>query len=150
MVKKSGIRALKPSGERNRRASGERNPVHSQPLDQIHIRDLLLRCIVGVFPEERRAKQDVMINITLYADLSAACRSDQLGDTVDYKTIKQAVIAEVESSECQLVEHLAERIANICLKDRRVQRVRVRLEKPGALRFARSVGVEIVRERPAQ
>ena len=149
MVKKSGVRALKPSGERNRRASGERNPVHSQPLDQIHIRDLLLRCIVGVFPEERRAKQDVMINITLYADLSAACRSDQLGDTVDYKTIKQAVIAEVESSECQLVEHLAERIANICLKDQRVQRVRVKLEKPGALRFARSVGVEIVRERPA-
>jgi D-erythro-7,8-dihydroneopterin triphosphate epimerase len=147
MAKKTRARALKPSGERMKRARGEHSP---HPLDQIHIRDLLLRCIVGVFPEERRTKQDVMINITLYADLSAACRSDQLKDTVDYKTIKQAVIAEVESSECQLVEHLAERIANICLKDQRVHRARVRLEKPGALRFARSVGVEIVRERPAQ
>jgi D-erythro-7,8-dihydroneopterin triphosphate epimerase len=150
MAKKSRARTPKLSGERNARASGARKPAHSQSLDQIHIRDLLLRCIVGVFPEERRAKQDVMINITLYADLSAACRSDQLGDTVDYKGIKQAVIAEVESSECQLVEHLAERIARICLKEQRVLRVRVRLEKPGALRFARSVGVEIVRERPAQ
>jgi dihydroneopterin aldolase/D-erythro-7,8-dihydroneopterin triphosphate epimerase len=121
-----------------------------RPLDAIHIRDLLLRCIVGVFPEERHAKQDVVINITLFADLSAACRSDNLADTVDYKALKKEVIAMVESSDCQLVEHLAERIAGICLRQSRVQRVRVLLEKPGALRFARTVGVEIVRERPAQ
>lgn len=121
-----------------------------RPLDAIHIRDLLLRCIVGVFPEERRAKQDVVINITLYADLSAACRSDRLDDTVDYKALKKDVIAMVESSECQLIERLAERIADICLRQSRVQRVRVLLEKPGALRFARTVGVEIVRERSEQ
>jgi len=118
-----------------------------RPLDAIHIRDLLLRCVVGVFPEERRAKQDVIINITLYADLSTACRSDRLEDTVDYKAIKNEVIADVESSECQLVERLAERIAAICLKPDKVARVRVLVEKPGALRFARTVGVEIVRER---
>ncbi|MCY3022975.1 MAG: dihydroneopterin aldolase [Planctomycetota bacterium] len=121
-----------------------------RPLDAIHIRDLLLRCIVGVYPEERRAKQDVVINLTLYADLSAACRSDRLEDTVDYRAIKKEVIADVETSECQLVEHLAERLARICLKPERVARVRVLVEKPGALRFARTVGVELVRERPAQ
>lgn len=116
-------------------------------LDRIHIRDLLLRCVVGVNPEERRVRQDVVINITLCADLSAAGRSDRLEDTVDYKKIKREVMAEVEASRCRLVEHLAERIAAVCLKDRRVRRVRVLLEKPGALRFARTVGVEIERGR---
>jgi dihydroneopterin aldolase/D-erythro-7,8-dihydroneopterin triphosphate epimerase len=90
---------------------------------------------------------DVVINITLCADLSAAGRSDRLEDTVDYKKIKREVMAEVEASRCRLVEHLAERIAAVCLKDRRVRRVRVLLEKPGALRFARTVGVELERGR---
>lgn len=121
-----------------------------RPLDAIHIRDLLLRCILGVFPEERENKQDVVINLTLFADLSAACRSDRMEDTVDYKTIKQEVIAVVESSACQLAERLAEQVAEVCLRHERVRRVQVLLEKPGALRFARTVGVEIVRERPAR
>jgi len=120
-----------------------------RPLDAIHIRDLMLRCIVGVYPEERRAKQDVAVNITLYADLSTACRSDRLEDTVDYKAIKKKVVAEVEASECLLLEHLTERVAAICLGEPKVQRVKVLIEKPGALRFARTVAVEIVRERPA-
>ncbi|MGD0090722.1 MAG: dihydroneopterin aldolase [Planctomycetota bacterium] len=116
-------------------------------MDAIHIRDLLLRCVVGIYPEERRAKQDVLINITLFADLSAACRSDRIEDTVDYKAIKKEVIAAVEVSEFQLIERLAELVASLCLKEERVVRVRVLVEKPGALRFARTVGVEIVRER---
>jgi dihydroneopterin aldolase/D-erythro-7,8-dihydroneopterin triphosphate epimerase len=120
-----------------------------RPLDRIHIRDLLLRCIVGIYPEERRAKQDVVINLTLFADLAAAGRSDRIEDTVDYKAIKKDIIAYVENSECHLIEHLAERIAATCLKDTRVRRVRVLVEKPGALRFARTVGVEIEREQPA-
>jgi 2-amino-4-hydroxy-6-hydroxymethyldihydropteridine diphosphokinase len=116
-------------------------------LDKIHIRDLLMRCILGVNEEERREKQDVLLNITLYADLREACRSDRLEDTVDYKAIKKRVIAEVERSSYYLVERLAERIAEICLEDNRVRRVQVAVEKPGALRFARTVGIEIVRER---
>jgi len=120
-----------------------------RPLDAIHIRDLSLRCIVGVYPEEREAEQDVVINITLYADLAAACRSDRLEDTVDYKTIKKKVIAEVESSQCQLLEHLTERVAAICLTAPKVQRVKVAIDKPGALRFARTVAVEIERENTA-
>jgi len=118
-----------------------------QCLDQIHIRDLLLRCVLGVYDEERREKQDVNINITLWADLRKACQSDCIDDTVDYKAIKKRVIAMVEESSCFLVERLAERIAEICLENPRVARVNVAVEKPGALRFARTVAVEIVRQR---
>ena len=116
-------------------------------LDKIHIRDLHLRCIIGTFEEERRAKQDVVINITLYADLKPAGRSDRLEDTVDYKALKKRVIALVEDSSCRLLEHLAERIAEVCLSEAHIRRVSVTADKPGALRFARSVAVEIVRDR---
>lgn len=118
-----------------------------QDLDRIHIRDLALRCVIGLYEDERREKQDVVINITLYADLGKACRSDDVGDTVDYKIIKKNVIALVEQSSCRLIEHLAEQIAQTCLADPRVVRVSVCVDKPAALRFTRSVAVEIVRER---
>jgi FolB domain-containing protein len=102
---------------------------------------------VGIYPEERREKQDVNINITLYADLSRAGQSDDLADTVNYKAVKKEILAMVEESSCLLVERLAERIAEICLSHRGVEAARVLVEKPGALRFARTVGVEIFRER---
>jgi FolB domain-containing protein len=116
-------------------------------LDRIHISDLLLRCLIGVNPDERREKQDVNINITLFADLKKASKSDDIADTVDYKTIKKKVITMVEGSSYFLVEKLADRIAEICLENERVVRARVRVAKPGALRFARSVDVEIERGR---
>ena len=84
-------------------------------LDRIYIRDLAVRCIVGIYPEERREKQDVVVNITLFADLRRAGASDDLGDTVDYRAVKKAVIGLVEASQYQLVERLAERIAEVCL-----------------------------------
>jgi len=117
------------------------------PVDKIHIRDLHGRCTIGVFPEERREKQDVIVNITLEADLRTAGRTDRIDDTVDYKAIKNRVIAFVEQSACALIEALAQRIADLCLEDDRVQRVTVTVDKPGALRFARSAAVEIVRQR---
>jgi FolB domain-containing protein len=117
------------------------------PLDMIHIRDLTIRCIVGIYPHERREKQDVNINITLHADLRKAGRTDCIEDTVDYKSVKKRVLAMVEASEFYLVEKLAERVAEICLEGQGVQAVRVLVGKPGALRFARTVGVEIFRRR---
>lgn len=114
-------------------------------LDLIHIRDLRLRCIIGINPEEREKVQDVIINITLSADLRRACRSDRIADTVDYKRIKSDVVSMAEASSFFLVERLAEAIAEICLRDSRVREARVAIEKPGALRFARTVGVEIAR-----
>ena len=119
-------------------------------LDRIHIRDLHVRCIIGMSQEERREKQDVLVNITLCADLKAAGKSDRIEDTVDYRALKKRVILMAEDSSCRLVEHLAERIAEICLLDGRVQRVTVTVDKPGALRFTRSVAVEVVRDRKSR
>ena len=116
-------------------------------LDQIHIRDLRIRCIIGINPEERQKEQDVEINITLYADLRRAAMTDCIEDTVDYKMIKLKVVQEIEASSFLLLERLAGHIADIWLADPKVMRVRVLVEKPGALRFARTVGVELVRGR---
>lgn len=116
-------------------------------MDRIYIRDLALRCIIGLYPEERKNKQDVIINIVLETDLRAAGKSDALKDTVDYKAIKLAILDFVENSSFQLIESLAEGIAAICLKDKRVLNAAVTIDKPGALRFARSVAVEITRSR---
>jgi D-erythro-7,8-dihydroneopterin triphosphate epimerase len=115
--------------------------------DQIHIRDLLLRCILGLRDWERRQPQDVILNIDLYTDLLKAGKSDRIEDTVDYVAIKKKVIDLVESSSFLLMERLAQRVADVCLENSNVARVRVVLEKPGALRFARTVSVEIMRDR---
>lgn len=116
------------------------------PLDKIHIRDLRARCIVGIFPEERTKKQDVILNITLHADLRKAGASDSIEDTVNYKDVKKKILAMVEASSYQLVERLACRVAEIVLEDGKVRRAEVTVDKPGALRFAESVAVSIVRD----
>ena len=119
----------------------------AERLDRIHIRDLQARCIIGIYPDERSNKQDVIINVTLHADLSRATESDNIDDTVDYKGLKKRILETVETSEFFLVEKLAGRLAALALDDPRVRRVDVSVDKPGALRFARSVAVEITRER---
>ncbi len=116
--------------------------------DEIKIKDLLLRTIIGINEEERRDRQDVLINVTMWADTRQAGGSDDVTDTVNYRTVAKRVIELVESSEFNLVEKIAAEIAKICLEDQRVERARVTVEKPGALRFARSVGVTIDRARP--
>jgi dihydroneopterin aldolase/D-erythro-7,8-dihydroneopterin triphosphate epimerase len=114
--------------------------------DFIEIEDLHVRAIIGVNPEERENRQDVMLTVRLEADLRPASRSDTIEDAVNYRTITKSIIAFVEESSFQLVETLAEEVAQLCLRDRRVERVRVQLRKPGALRFARTVGVCIERD----
>jgi D-erythro-7,8-dihydroneopterin triphosphate epimerase len=116
-------------------------------MDKIIIKDLSARCIIGINDDERREKQDILIHIILWADLGRAARSDRFEDTVDYRAIKKKVLAMIEGSACFLVEALAERIAGICLESAGVEMAQVTVEKPSALRFARSVGVEIFRKR---
>ena len=116
--------------------------------DLIHIKDLLLRGIIGINPEERLNKQDILINITLYTDHTAAGLSDQIEDAVNYRTITKAIINLVEETQFNLVEKLAAEVNHICMQDKRVTRAVVTIEKPGALRFARSVGVTVDRARP--
>ena len=113
--------------------------------DKIHINDLLTRGIVGVNDWERKDKQDILLNITLCADLRPAGRSDNIEDSVNYRTVAKQVIAHVESSARFTLEALSEDVARLCLSMPGVARARVRIEKPGAVRFARSVGVEIER-----
>ena len=115
--------------------------------DRILIKDLMLRCVLGISGEERREKQDVLINLILWTDLRAAAATDSIEDTVDYSALKKRIITLVEGSQCRLAETLADRIANLCLEHSAVQQVQVTVEKPTALRFAHSVGVEIIRSR---
>ncbi|MEN7973079.1 MAG: dihydroneopterin aldolase, partial [Verrucomicrobiota bacterium] len=116
-------------------------------MDRIFIRDLALRGIIGVYPEERREKQDIIINIEMHCDLRKAGRSDDLNDSVDYKAVKLAILKLVDESKFQLIESLAENIADIALADDKVQQVVVTIDKPNALRFAKSSAVEITRSR---
>jgi FolB domain-containing protein len=114
-------------------------------IDRIFIRDLLVRGIVGVNPEERESRQDILVNLDLWVDVRPAAKSDDIADAVNYRSVCKRIIEHIEGSSPMLVEKLAEEIANIVLDEFGVQRVRVRIEKPGALRFAQSVGVEIDR-----
>ena len=107
----------------------------------------MLRGIVGVNDEERRKLQDILINITVWTDVRPAARSDDIADTVNYRTISKSVIALVEASSYFTVEKMAEEIARLIVTEHDVAEVEVAVEKPGALRFARSVGV-VVRRRP--
>jgi D-erythro-7,8-dihydroneopterin triphosphate epimerase len=116
--------------------------------DQIHIKDLLVRAVVGINDEERRDRQDVLINLTLEVDLRPAGESDDIRDAVNYRTLAKRIVQMVEGSQFYLVEKLASEIAQICLSDAGVRRALVTVEKPGALRFARSVGVTVDRSRP--
>ena len=116
-------------------------------MDRIFIRKLALRCIIGIYPDERREKQDIIINVEMHCDLRKAGRSDDLNDTVDYKAIKKAIIKMVEESGFQLIESLAESVADIALANEKVTQVIGTSDKPGALRFAKSSAVEIARSR---
>jgi FolB domain-containing protein len=116
-------------------------------MDRILISDLLVRCIIGINEEERREKQDVVINIALSADLRKAGKSDKFEDAVDYRSFRKRIVHLAENSHYYLVEALAEAVAEVCLDHPAVLQAQVRVEKPTALRFARSVGVEITRKR---
>ncbi|MFZ6028411.1 MAG: dihydroneopterin aldolase [Chloroflexota bacterium] len=115
-------------------------------MDQILIKNLLCRGIIGINPDEREKAQDILINVVLYADLRKAGESDKIDDCVNYRTVARRLQAHAESAARYTVEALAADLAKICLAEPAVMRVRVRVEKPRAVRFAESVGVEIERE----
>jgi FolB domain-containing protein len=114
-------------------------------MDRIFIKDLIARGIIGVNGWEREKPQEILINIVLWADLHKAGNSDDIHDSVNYSTVTKKVLAHAEIARRQTVEALATDLARICLEEPGVQKVRIRVEKPGAVRFSRSVGVEIER-----
>ncbi|MEE3255279.1 MAG: dihydroneopterin aldolase [Chloroflexota bacterium] len=115
--------------------------------DRIKITDLHLRAIIGINPDERKNLQDVLINIVLYVDSHLAAESDDISNSANYRTITKEIIKLVESSKFYLIEKLASEIATICLKSQQVETVSVNVQKPAALRFAKSVGITIERSK---
>ena len=113
--------------------------------DTIFIRDLMVRGIIGLNDWERENKQDIIINIEISLDTREVGESDDMKDSINYRTLTKAVIAHVEGSAPYLVETLAHEIARIVIVKHGCSAAKVRVEKPGALRFARSVGVEVKR-----
>jgi FolB domain-containing protein len=118
-------------------------------MDKIFIRDLLARGIIGVDVDERKKPQDILINVELVIDLRRACISDNIDDTVSYSAVTKAILSLVESAKCYTVEALAEKIASLLFEYPLITQVSIRVEKPNAVRFTRSVGVEIERSRIA-
>lgn len=113
--------------------------------DTIIIRDLLVRGIIGVNDWEREKTQDIVINMALSVDARRAGASDDVAHVLNYRTLTKRVIAHVEEAQPFLVEALAHQLARIAIVEFGAARARVRVEKPGALRYARSVGIEVDR-----
>jgi len=118
-------------------------------MDQVFIKDLVARGIIGINAWERETPQEILINIVLFADLRRVGESDDLRDGVNYRTVAKKALACAESAHRFTVEALAADLARLCLEEPGVEKVRVRVEKPGAVRFSGSVGVEIEREKAA-
>ncbi len=114
-------------------------------MDQVFITDLSARGIIGINDWEREKPQEILINIVLFGDLHKAGLSDDINDSVNYRSVAKKVMAHAETAKRLTVEALAADLARLCLEEPRVERVRVKVEKPGAVRFSRSVGVEIER-----
>ena len=115
--------------------------------DRIFLRGLEVECIIGFIEWERRIRQTVVIDVELPVDCARAAQSDDVADTLDYKKVAKRVIAFVESSEFKLVETLAQRLAMLVLGEFGLEWVRLSINKPGAIRGSRDVGVAIERTR---
>lgn len=122
-------------------------PAPADAPDTIEIDGLEVRAILGIFAHERDQRQEIRIGLRLHTDISAAARSDSIEHALDYKSVTKRIIEFVEASDYFLIERLIEEIAALALTEFDVRRVTVRVEKPGALRYARTVGITITRER---
>lgn len=115
--------------------------------DVIFLRGLAVECVIGFIDWERRVRQTVVLDIELPVDCRHAARTDAVADTLDYKKVAKRALAFVEASEFKLVETLAHRLALVILGDFGVEWVRITVNKPGAIRSSRDVGVVIERTR---
>ena len=116
-------------------------------MDKITIKNILARGIIGVNDWEREKSQDILITLDIYTANRKATAPDDIKECVDYSDVAKKVIKHAENSKRYTLEALAEDIAELCLEDPRVLKTTVRVEKPGAVRFTQSVGVEIERSR---
>jgi dihydroneopterin aldolase len=114
-------------------------------MDTIFLNALTVECIVGIWEWERRVKQRVILDVEMAADIRKAAATDHIDSTIDYKKVAKRLLAFVADSQFHLVETLTERIAQLIVTEFGVTWVRVRLNKQGAIRNARDVGIQIER-----
>lgn len=114
-------------------------------MDIVFIRDLQIETVIGIYDWERKVRQIISLDIDMASDIKKAADSDNIDDTLSYKTVAKRLIAFVEQAEFELVEALAEKICEIILEEFNVPWVRLTLNKPGAVRGSKSVGVMIER-----
>jgi dihydroneopterin aldolase len=119
----------------------------SSPHDIIFLGGLTTECIIGIWDWERRVKQKIVLDIEMASDIRKAAASDHIDDTLDYKRVAKRLLQFVGDSQFQLVETLTERIAEIVVTEFDVPWVRVRLNKQGAIRGSRDVGILVERRR---
>ena len=115
--------------------------------DRIFLRGLTAECVIGFIDWERRVKQTVVVDLELPVDCRHAAVTDNVTDTVDYKKVSKRVLAFIEASEFKLVETLAQRLAMLILEEFAIEWIRLSINKPGAIRNSRDVGVSIERSR---
>lgn len=114
-------------------------------MDTIFLKDLKVETLIGIWEWERKLRQTVVINLEMAADIRRAAATDRVEDTLNYKSVAKRVQQFVAAAEFQLVETLAERVAEIVRDEFEVPWVRVEISKPGAIRGSRDVGVRIER-----
>jgi 7,8-dihydroneopterin aldolase/epimerase/oxygenase len=117
------------------------------PGDRIFLRGLTADCIIGFIDWERRVRQTVVVDLEMPVDCARAALSDEVADTLDYKKVAKRALEFIRASEFRLVETLAQRLALVILAEFGVEWVRISLNKPGAIRNSRDVGVTIERTR---
>ena len=115
--------------------------------DRIFLRGLECHCIIGFIDWERRVQQKVVLDLEFPTDCARAAVNDAVADTVDYKQIAKRVLAYVGESQCQLIETLAHRLGLLLLEEFSLEWIRISLNKPGAIRHSRDIGVSIERRR---
>lgn len=119
-------------------------------MDIVYISDLRIETVIGIYEWEREIRQVINIDLEMAADNRKAAATESIDDALNYKAVAKRLIAFVEASEFQLVETLAERIAEIVLDEFDVGWLRLKLGKPGAVTGSKEVGVIIERgEKPA-
>ena len=114
-------------------------------MDSVHITGLRAETVIGVYDWERTIRQPLVLDLELASDNRRAAANDRIEDAVDYAAISTRMIAVIEASEFQLIETLAEHLAGLLMTEFGVPWLRLRLDKPGAVAEANSVGVVIER-----
>ena len=114
-------------------------------MDRIFLSEMKIETTVGIWEWEKRIKQQVIIDIEMSADIKKAAATDQIEDTLNYKAVAKSVRKLVEESSFQLVETMAEKISELVIVEHNVSWVKVRVNKPGAIRGSKGVGIIIER-----